>query len=125
MWRPSHAAPRSFNGGQFRRKDETQLEIRGKWNVGDRITFIRGCLRLCNYTPHQLLEGVAPRAACLLAVRTVRDGTSSLELIWRADGEPESDVGNGLLRSPLNAIRTVSQTATKATSRDGRPPRLG
>ncbi len=50
---PEPRGPRSFNGGQFRRKNETQLEIRGNWNVGDRITFIRGCLRLCNYTPHQ------------------------------------------------------------------------
>ncbi len=32
------------------------------------------------------------------------------------------DAGNGLLRSHLNAIRTVSQTATNATYRESRPP---
>ncbi len=36
-----------------------------------------------------------------------------------------SNVGKGLLRSPFSAIRTVSQTATKAASRGGRPPGLG
>jgi hypothetical protein len=57
-----------------------------------------------------------------LAISAELASTLLLGVSWRTDAEPESDVGNGLLRSPLNAIRTVSQTATRATSRESRPP---
>ena len=60
----------------------------------------------------------------LAILNGIRDGDAPTSCIRvrRADAEPERDVDNGPLRSPFNAFRMASQTATKTTSRDGRPP---